>query len=143
MYRNTLRHEVAHAVLYDLYPGLPGWAHEGAASFTETQSSRGRRRGRYAASKREGKLHDTLGFLRGEGAMGDEAESIRAYYAQALLTFEALRELKDGPREALNLIKRIARDGPARALADAHLEVATLEATADRIAADQSVGGDD
>ncbi|MBX3468118.1 MAG: hypothetical protein KF878_14700 [Planctomycetes bacterium] len=139
LYRRTYRHEVAHLVLHDVAPGLPGWASEGAATFTEPLRSRAWLRHAVVGRQQAGQLPDLMTFLRGEVARGGTVEDVRAYYGQAVVTFEALVQLcEDSPRKALTVCRRIGREGPERGLLSAGLSRTELQRAFDRVAADRS-----
>ncbi|MCO5165180.1 MAG: hypothetical protein M9894_02275 [Planctomycetes bacterium] len=144
LYRRTYRHEVAHVVLADIAPGLPGWANEGAATFTEPLRSRAVLRQAVVGRQRAGQLPELLAFMRGEVPRGATLEDVRAYYGQAAVLFEALVQLcDDSPRKALNACRRIGREGPERGLPSAGLSRTELQQAFDRIAADRSVPPDE
>lgn len=132
------RHEVAHAVLLELYRGMPSWAHEGAAVYVQKQQSRGRYRLSYLGSKQEGTLPDLASLLRGTVARGADQEEVTRYYAQSSVTFEALAKLRRSPRKALELCKRIGEVGPSKALREAGSSLKTLDGLCDDMAKDRT-----
>jgi hypothetical protein len=144
LYRRTFRHEVAHVLLFDLHPGLPSWANEGAATYTEPLRSRVLLRQAVVGRKANGQLPDLLTFMRGEVPRGENVEDVRAYYGQASVLFEALvQRCGDSPRKALSACMRIARDGPERGLLMENISRRELEQTFDRIAADRTIPPDE
>lgn len=144
LYRRTYRHEVAHVVLSSLYPDLPPWAHEGAATYTEPLRSRAFLRQHVVGRAAKGTLPSLVDFMKGAVPRGDTVEDVRAYYGQAVTLFEALLRLcDDSPRKALQVCRRVAREGPERGLLTEGLSRTELQAAFDRVAADRSVPPDE
>lgn len=140
LYRRTYRHEVAHVVLGDLFPGLPPWASEGAATYSEPLRSRAFLRQVVVGRAAAGTLPTLLDFMRGQVPRGETLEDVRAFYGQAVTLFEALlRECDDNPRKVLAVCRRVAREGPERGLLTEGLTRTALQAAFDRVAADRSV----
>lgn len=132
-YRTTYRHEMAHVVLYDVHPGLPGWAHEGAAQYVEPLDQRARAHALAVGARRDRLLPTAADFLSGKVERGRTRDAVRRYYAQALVIFQALTELSGGPRQALRLCERIEADGPGPALQAARLTTDEVEAAMQRV----------
>jgi hypothetical protein len=138
-YERTYRHEVAHTVLDDLYRGLPRWADEGAASFTEPLRFRAGLRRAVLGRQAQGTLPDLMTFMKDQVPRGDDVEAVRAYYGEAVVLFEALVTLcDDSPRHALAVCRRVAKEGPERGLVTEGLTRTEVEEAFDRIARDQS-----
>ncbi len=140
LYRRTYRHEVAHVVLGSLFNDLPAWANEGAASCTEPLRSRAFLRQVVVGRAAAGTLPSLIDFMKGEVPRGETVEDVRAYYGQAVTLFEALLQLcEDNPRKALQVCRRVGREGPERGLLTEGLSRTELQAAFDRVAADRSV----
>lgn len=137
-YRTSLRHEVAHVVLYEVAAGLPGWAHEGAATFTEPVDVRARHRRTAHGRKTAGKLPTVVEFMSGAVPRGDDQEAVAGYYGQANVLFDVFNLRLGSPRKALKLCQRAAKDGPEKALEAFKLTAADVEADLARIAADSA-----
>jgi len=135
-YTYTYRHEVAHTVLLELYPRMPAWAQEGAAVYVEPVRMRGAYRNIVAGKLADGTLPPLLKFLRDEVPRGANTLEVRAYYAQASVTYEALTKLLGEPRRVLATCQAFA-DGPEAALADAGLTLAELERAVEAVASDK------
>lgn len=144
LYRRTYRHEVAHVVLGSLYQDLPAWANEGAATYTEPLRSRAFLRQHVVGRAANGTLPSLVDFMEGEVPRGDTVEDVRVYYGQAVTLFEALLQLcEDSPRKALQVCRRVGREGPDRGLLTEGLSRTSLQAAFDRVAADRSVPPDE
>jgi tetratricopeptide (TPR) repeat protein len=132
-YRTTFRHEVAHALLFQVAPDVPVWAHEGAAIYAEPESERARYRLVALGRQAEGSLIPLLEFLADEGERGETRESWRGYYAQSSVTFEALVHLREDPRRALQACSLIAQRGPEDALGRLRLSPQVLQREIDQV----------
>lgn len=137
-YRTSLRHEVAHVVLYEVAPGLPAWAHEGAATFAEPVDVRARHRRTVHGRRTAGQLPALLEFMAGAVPRGEDRDAVAGYYGQANVLFDVLNLRLGGPRRALKLCQRVAQDGPQKALEAFKLSAADLEADLGRVAADST-----
>lgn len=101
-----LRHELAHAFLDRLYPGLPPWIHEGYAQVMDGRSldvARATLAGR--------------GLLEGDVFLRDFVESehvdvVRRGYAQAMVAVAELRDERTG-REFARLLAAVAQGMPS------------------------------
>lgn len=140
LYRRTYRHEVAHVVLGSLFADLPAWANEGAATFTEPLRSRAFLRQVVVGRATARTLPTLTDFMQGQVPRGATVEDVRAYYGQAVTLFEALLQLcEDSPRKALQVCRRVGKEGPDRGLLTEGLSRTELQAAFDRVAADRSV----
>ena len=83
----NLRHELAHAFLFALYPNLPRWIHEGYAQVIEKKSVDGARSRLRAASS-----WLTVAAFEGVFATTEDSELMRRGYDQALLVMTWLRK---------------------------------------------------
>lgn len=134
-YTYTYRHEIAHTVLLELHPAMPAWAQEGAAVFAEPLRMRGYYRRFVNGKLASGGIHPTLSFLRDEVPRGSNKEEVRAYYAQASVTFEALYRLLRTSGRTLSVCDAFA-DGPEAALDQAGLNLKKLQQEIEQVAAD-------
>lgn len=82
-----------------------------------------------------GGIHPTLSFLRDEVPRGSNKEEVRAYYAQASVTFEALYRLLRTSGRTLSVCDAFA-DGPEAALDQAGLNLKKLQQEIEQVAAD-------
>lgn len=139
-YQTTFPHEVAHAVLYTVYPGLPSWAHEGAAQYVETPRSRARARAAFRGAEATASLPSLRELLAGAVNRGANQAEVAAFYGLSLVAFEALVELSGGPNEALELCREIRLQGAEAALKSRSISWRRLESALESAAKNTAAG---
>ena len=139
-YQTTFPHEVAHAVLYDVSPGLPRWAHEGAAQYVETPRARARARAAFLGAEATARLPTLRELLADAVSRGSNQAEVAAYYGLSLVAFEALVDLSGGPAAALELCREIRLRGADAALKAHSISWRRLESAVETAAKNTAAG---